>query len=172
MAEGTDKRQSRTRTAPVMIETAQRRAFVMNLRLSGATYQQIAEAAIRQFGAEHLPKNYNAPQAGQDVIRELQKLDVERETGRAELVRLELERLDRMLLAIWQQVVSGHLGAVDRGLRISERRAKMLGLDAPTKVAPTTPDGEKPAIDMTELVKLLQQADKLLEGSAALNRDG
>jgi hypothetical protein len=35
----------------------------------------------------------------------------------------------------------GQLGIYDRIHRIGERRAKMLGLDAPTKIAPTTPDG-------------------------------
>ena len=37
------------------------------------------------------------------------------------------------------------LAAVDRLLKIQERRARLLGLDKPTKVAPTTPDGEKQA---------------------------
>ena len=35
--------------------------------------------------------------------------------------------------------------AIDRMLRIMDRRAKLLGLDMPTKVAPTTPDGEQSA---------------------------
>lgn len=37
------------------------------------------------------------------------------------------------------------LAAVDRLLKIQERRSRLLGLDKPTKVAPTTPDGEKQA---------------------------
>ena len=37
------------------------------------------------------------------------------------------------------------LAAVDRALRIMERRAKLLGLDAPTKVAATNPNGDKEA---------------------------
>ena len=37
------------------------------------------------------------------------------------------------------------LAAIDRLLKIQERRSRLLGLDKPTKVASTTPDGEKQA---------------------------
>jgi len=36
-----------------------------------------------------------------------------------------------------------NMQAVDRVLNIMERRAKMLGLDMPTKIAPTTPGGDE-----------------------------
>lgn len=39
-----------------------------------------------------------------------------------------------------------------------ERRCKMLGLDAPTKVAPTTPDGLKPYIASDEMAKARESA--------------
>lgn len=52
----------------------------------------------------------------------------------AELRKLEDERLDVMLTSIWRQVREGHLGAVDRALRVSERRARLHGLDAPQRV--------------------------------------
>lgn len=37
------------------------------------------------------------------------------------------------------------LAAIDRLLKIQERRAKLMGLDKPTKVASTNPAGDKPA---------------------------
>ncbi len=42
------------------------------------------------------------------------------------------------------------LAAIDRLLKIQERRSKLLGLDKPTKIAPTNPDGTKtvPAVIM------------------------
>lgn len=46
---------------------------------------------------------------------------------------LELERLDDMLLRITPQISNGHLGAIAQAIRISERRAKLLGLDMPIK---------------------------------------
>jgi hypothetical protein len=51
-----------------------------------------------------------------------------------ELRKMELERLDRLLLAVWGQAAKGNQGGIDRALKIMERRAKLLGLDAPTKV--------------------------------------
>lgn len=51
-------------------------------------------------------------------------------------------------------------------LSIVERRCRLLGLDAPTKVAPTTPEGDKPYQSMTEteidsrIAELLQKLDK------------
>jgi hypothetical protein len=152
------------KTAPQLIETATRRAFVMKLRLSGASYREIADVTIRQFGADNLPLNYDYRQAFQDVWRELQKINEERRESREELVRLELERLDRMLLAIWNQITSGSFGAIDRGLKISERRSTMLGLNQPTQIAPVKPDGT-PMLDVPELIDLIRRADELVAKS-------
>jgi len=44
-------------------------------------------------------------------------------------VALEADRLDRLHTAVWQQAVGGDLAAIDRVLRISERRDKVI---APT----------------------------------------
>lgn len=61
----------------------------------------------------------------------------------AEEVRtLEVARLDAMLLALWPQVKQGNQGAIEKALKVEERRAKLLGLDAPAKIAPTDPTGE------------------------------
>lgn len=60
----------------------------------------------------------------------------------AELKAEEVSRLDGMLAGLWTDARKGHLGAIDRVLKIMERRAKLLGLDSPVKVAPTTTDGE------------------------------
>lgn len=46
-------------------------------------------------------------------------------------VHLEARRLDKMLNAIWNNVIAGDLACLDRALKIMERRAKLLGLDAP-----------------------------------------
>ena len=56
---------------------------------------------------------------------------------------LEEYRLDALLMVLWPQVMGGDQGAVDRVLRVMQRRAALRGLDAPTKVAPTDPTGEK-----------------------------
>ena len=50
-----------------------------------------------------------------------------------EVLKLELERLDAILLSIWKAISQGHLGAIDRAIKIMERRTRYLGLDAPVK---------------------------------------
>ena len=47
---------------------------------------------------------------------------------------LELQRLDALYLKAWEAVEEGDLPSIDRCLRVQERRAKLLGLDAAEKV--------------------------------------
>ncbi len=51
-----------------------------------------------------------------------------------ELRTLETERLDRLLVAIASKASQGHLGAVDRALKIMDRRTRLWGLDAPRQI--------------------------------------
>ena len=46
-----------------------------------------------------------------------------------------------MLLALWRRVQNGDERAIDRVLRIMERRAKLLGLDAAAKTEHTGKEG-------------------------------
>lgn len=55
--------------------------------------------------------------------------------------KLELDRLDELQRKVWVQALQGNLGAMDRVLRIHERRAKLMGLDAPLKVEATGKNG-------------------------------
>jgi hypothetical protein len=52
-----------------------------------------------------------------------------------ELRKLELKRCDDMHLALWMRARAGDEAAIDRVLRIMERRARYLGLDAPTRMS-------------------------------------
>jgi DNA-binding transcriptional regulator LsrR (DeoR family) len=58
---------------------------------------------------------------------------------------LEISRLDGMLRGLWPNARKGGLGAVDRVLKIMERRAKLLGLDAPVRISATNKDGDQDA---------------------------
>ena len=113
-----------------LAETA-RQAQALTLRLTGASYEQIAQVL----------HYYDRAGAWKAVEKALERTIQEP----ADKVRaIELARLDRWLLAINAQIATGSLDAVDRGLKIMARRAALLGLDAPAKVAPTTPDGTQP----------------------------
>jgi DNA-binding CsgD family transcriptional regulator len=89
------------------------------LRAEGHTYRQIADEMGYSVGGA-----YKAVQSA------LQKIRAE---GVAELRALENERLDQLLQALWPAATSGKAGAVRAALAILERRAKLWGLDAPTR---------------------------------------
>jgi len=106
--------------SPRRIEAAERQRQAVEMRKAGATFPMIAE----KLGYASTGGAYKA------VMTALKKTMQEP----SDAVRnLELERLDALLLALWKQARDGNQGAVDRVLRIMERRAKLLGLDAPTK---------------------------------------
>lgn len=100
---------------------AARRIEAMSLLLAGLSYDQIGE----RLGITA------------DSAHELIARNLERANNRAveELRLVENARLDRAQAAIWGQVLQGDLKAVDTFLRISSRRSKLNGLDAPQKIA-------------------------------------
>lgn len=101
------------------LRTLQRQARALELRIAGHTYSQIgADLGI-------------SPQAAYKLIdRALTRLHT-RIDGRAETEReLELLRLDRWLQIADSAVQAGNIDAINQCLRIQERRAKLLGLDA------------------------------------------
>jgi len=116
-------------TSERRIALVEKRRQALELRKAGASYEQIAESL-----------GYRSKSGAHDAVTGALR-DMLREP--AEQVRtLELSRLDDMLMSIWARVRSGDVSAIDRALRLSERRARLLGLDAPVKVAPTDPSGE------------------------------
>lgn len=116
-----------------LLETAERRAFVLRLRKQGKTYVDIAQATIEEFGLERLPAGFDDRYAWKDVSRELDRLRNEIADSVESIIELEVQRLDAMLDKLWDRVENADEKAIDRVLRIMERRAKLLGLDAPTK---------------------------------------
>jgi hypothetical protein len=58
-----------------------------------------------------------------------------------EVRKLELERLDKLLLGLWPAASKGDCRAVERVLAVMDRRARYLGLDAPAKHELTGKDG-------------------------------
>ena len=101
-------------------ENAEKQRQALELRKAGATFEQIA----RQLGYANAGGAYKIVQAAlRDTVQ--QPAD--------EVRQLELERLDAMLRALWPAAIQGKWLAVDRCLLIMDRRARLLGLDAPTR---------------------------------------
>jgi orotate phosphoribosyltransferase-like protein len=92
----------------------------MRYRSRGYTYQQIADAM-----------DCSKPTAYARVQRALAAIPAE---AVEEYRRLEGDRLDTLLnIAMYEAQTRKSLYAIDRVLSIMERRAKLMGLDAPTK---------------------------------------
>jgi hypothetical protein len=104
---------------PVRIAHGRRAGEALELRLAGLSYAAIGE----RMGV-------SAPRAYQLVSGEVERINARRSENAAELVRIEVERLDRLLEAVWPKATAGELAAVDRVLLIMARQAKLLGLDA------------------------------------------
>jgi len=109
-------------TKPKMLTAAQRRVQALELRKAGYTFEQIGVALeiTKQAACKHVTKALS-------VIND--KLTESAEELRA----LEVQRIDAMIVVLWPRVLRGDYQAMDRVVRLMERRAKLLGLDAPTK---------------------------------------
>ena len=102
------------------VNAHERTIQALELRKAGFTYSVIAEKL-----------GYTGKAAAWDAVnRALKQLKREPAEG---VLALELERLDALYKSMYPQALKGNLGAVDRCLKISERRARLLGLDAPVK---------------------------------------
>jgi ribosomal protein S7 len=100
---------------------AEKRRRALQLRIGGATFEQIA-TQIGYPGQRH-----RAYKIVNEAIREIYREPAE------ELVQIECARLDAMLLGLWTRARSGEERAIASVIKIMDRRAAYLGLDAATK---------------------------------------
>jgi hypothetical protein len=98
---------------------AEKSRKALEMRKAGANYAQIGLAiGVHESGAWKIVKKAIAA-----ITKEPAK----------EVLALELTRLDVLLLGVWTKAKNGDAQMVDRALRIMERRAAYLGIDAPKK---------------------------------------
>jgi len=111
---------SESKTSAKKLTALEREHEALALRRSGKTYDLISQ----QLGI--------TPQgAHKAVVRALGKLNAQVVEGAEQLRSLEVQRLDALFDQMYAQAARGNQGAVDRCIRIMERRAKLLGLDLP-----------------------------------------
>lgn len=111
-----------SKTSPRRLKAADRHRLALKDRKYGATYAQIAQ----RRGYASASGAYKAVMTG---LRETLEEP-------ADAVRqLELARLDTLMMASWPAALQGNWLAFDRVLRVMERRARYLGLDAPARLA-------------------------------------
>lgn len=157
------------------VNIAERRSKAVDMRIAGASFKAIAEACGYK----------TASAACQDVGRALEHA-VAAQTRSVEVYREEeLQRLDALLTKAWAVLERAHvtvshgrivkddmdepilddspvLQAIDRVLKIQERKAKFLGLDAPQRHEVVTLD----AVDQ-EIARLTAELGQSQVGEVA-----
>jgi len=118
-------------TSKRLLLALERENKALSLRRSGANEAEIAESLGMTKSGAH--------KAVWRALRRAQSLTAEQAD---EWVALELDRLDRMQMALWPRALAGDVKAIDRILDIMRRRAKLLGLDAPSRHELTGKDGD------------------------------
>ena len=125
-------------THPSKIELETRRKTVAANLLAGLSYREIADAM-----------GVSVASICRDANLILDRMKEEQITALVKARTIDARRLDRTLNAIWPDVQKGDLPTIDRFLRLMERRARLLGLDAPTRTELTGENGEAMEINVT-----------------------
>ena len=118
------------KTDQTRLGTAERHVSAFELRKQGFSYRDIG-ATLGVAGKT----------AFEDVRKGLAELAATRLESAAEYVTMELEHLDMAQQALHQHLESGDPQIINAWIKVSESRRKLLGLDAPQKIAQTNPDG-------------------------------
>ena len=90
-------------------------------------------------------KHVSIRTAWDDVLAEFEGMRRETEITRGDAMAMENMRIDQLYAKALALYSKGSVPAGRLALSIMGRRAKLNGLDAPTKIAPTDPTGEHPA---------------------------
>jgi hypothetical protein len=100
---------------------AERRQRAFDLRIAGWSHRQIG----KEIGVSHV-------QAGRYIAEALEE-SAQRTALKADQLReIELHRIDEVLRGLWSSKDEPQTASVI--IRLGERRSKLLGLDAPTKL--------------------------------------
>jgi len=120
---------SEPKTSVRRLRAVERQRRALELRKAGASFDEIGSS----LGYRGKSGAYQAVMSA--LRRTLQE-------PADEVRKLELARLDRAQRSAWERMLHGDLDALGKVLKVMEHRAKLLGLAAPEKIAPTDPTGE------------------------------
>jgi AraC-like DNA-binding protein len=136
---------------------------VLDLRRAGFTFQRIAEEV-----------GYATPSGAQRALERIMSRNIPQ--APEEFRWQELDRLDRMQVALWPRAMKGDDRAIGTIVRLMERRARLVGIDAPTKIQAEVVnyDGNRDIDgDIERIVNLIRGVDSseplALEGGTSEN---
>jgi len=115
-------------TSPITIAARIKAARAMELRMDGLSFPEIA-AELK----------YNSRQAAHDAV--MRAIDGVTREPVERLKTLDLERLDKLWQIQFMHAQAGDVQALAACMKIMERRARLLGMDAPVKQEVTGKDG-------------------------------
>lgn len=122
-------------------QVAEQQIRCYELRLTGMSLDRIAKETTLSKGTVH-----NRIQA-EIQARVLPLAD--------EVRKLELDRLDRWLAKLDQQIEAGETvpRCVEVAVKVSERRARLLGIDAPQQLEATVTEVSQADLEFQELLR-------------------
>src|SRR5712664_53075 len=115
---------------PAQLRARENEQKALSLWIKGATFQQIAAAG---FGIATASGAWRAVHRALARIPK-QEADQARE---AQLIRLQAVRM-----LLWNQASADPIRAAEALIKLEAREARLLGLDMPTKLAVTEPEGD------------------------------
>ena len=130
---------SRSKLSPEKLKAKERLGMVLQLRMAGYIYRDIASQLGIGLATVH-----------RDLNKALKSFDNDNEEFAREMKAIETARLEELIKGIWTKGKGGNLMVIDRLTRLFERKAKLHGLDGPIKIAPTMPDGVDPYTLLTD----------------------
>jgi hypothetical protein len=143
------------------IEREERRRKVAGILLSGVTDQSVI---AKQFGVDRTTIGRDI-KAIEEAWRDQAAADIATAKGQ------DLQRIERLIAALWGDAINGKWLAVDRITALLSRKAAMLGYDAPTKSEQTINFQNAAAAVAAELGldpgDVLAEAEKIIAGAKA-----
>lgn len=131
----------KNKSSPRRANAIKHRETALDWRRAGLSFERIGEkmgiskVRAHQLVTEAMEHTRQAIAAGADELR-------------AE----EVARLDGLLEKLWPKARRGEVAAVDRVLKIGERRAKLLGIEAPVRIETTGKDGKPIEVSSTATI--------------------
>lgn len=140
---------------PSQEQLALRRQFVFEKRRDnpGISLRTIATEAKVQLPPGALPPIYTEREVWADIKYMYKRITRKLEDVAEVQLQEDLELIDWCIRSLAPRVNAGEAAAVREVRGLMERRAQMVGLDKPFKVAPVDPDGitpYNPAAGMTD----------------------
>jgi hypothetical protein len=133
------------------LELRMRENQALDLRLKGYSYDDIAaKMKMTDIGIYTM------------IMRVLARMEEELKEKIPQVRQMELRRCDMMLKALEKGVKRGDTKSIATALKVSDRRARLLGLDAPVKVNPV--DGEGRTMDLAVFRTIVLAAEVAVDG--------